>query len=103
MPKICQLDKPTLSRRVRVLISSASDSSKMRKSSRLAVAAEVVVEVTDLKPLPSVADVPPVVARAANLSLTTTTSQPYEQAEVKSDIKKVTVKCLRHCMSYGRK
>ena len=41
-----------------------------------------------------------VVARAANWSSTTTTSQPYERAEVKSDIKKVTVKCLRHCMSY---
>ncbi len=78
----------------------------MRMTSSLAVravavvAAEVVVEVTDLRLPPSVADAQLVVARAANLSSTTTTSPLYERAEVKSDIKKVTVKCLRHCMSY---
>jgi hypothetical protein len=66
------------------------------------VAAEVVAEVTDPRPATNVVDaLLVVVARAANLSSTTTTSQPYEQAEVKSDIKKVTVKCLRHCMSYA--
>ena len=43
------------------------------------VAAEVVVEVTDLRLPPSVADAQLVVARAANLSSTTTTSLPYEQ------------------------
>ena len=78
-------------------------SRKMIHSS-LAVAvveAEVVAEVTDLRPATNVVVAKPVVvARVANSSSTTTISQPYERAEVNSDIKKVTVKCLRHCMSY---
>lgn len=62
---------------------------------------EAVAVVTDLRPAINVVVVKPVVdARVANSSSTTTNSQLYENAEVNSDIKKVTVKCLRHCMSY---
>ena len=66
----------------------------------VAVAAEEVVEVTDPRPLLLVVAVPQVeTVKVENLSSTTTTSQPYEYGRVKFDIKKVTVKCLRHCKS----
>lgn len=74
------------------------------KSSNLAVVVvevEVAVVATDPRPATNVVVARPVVdARAPNSSSTTVSSQLYEQSEVNHDIKKVTVKCLRHCMSY---
>jgi len=107
LPRNSPKAKLTQSLLAKVQSSSASATSRKTMTSNPAVKAvgvvaeEVVVEVTDLRLPPSVADAHKVVARAANLSSMTTTSQPYELAEVKSDTKKVTVKCLRHCMSYA--
>jgi len=102
-PRISQLARLTPWERALVLSFSDSATSKKRRISNLDeadVAAEVVAEVTDLKPATSVVVAKPAaVAKTAKLSSTTTTSQPYERSEVNSDIKKVTVKCLRHCMS----
>ena len=95
----------TLSARVKEQNFSVSEPSRTTKNSSkdvVAVADVEAVAVTDLKLKVVNAVVVRLVVARPNLSSTTTTSPLYELTEVFSEEGHI-VKCLRHCMSYGRK